>query len=175
VSTDASVQLMVEKAAVAEVVARFYNATQAYDNEGSDWEVLEDLIDDEITYLTQNLKDPAPVARKAFLEKYRQLHDVHLHGDRGSFYGLHMPVVTVEGDTASLAQHISICHWLSPTKDHSTWFYGVVRAGLTKGAAGWRISTLDVSNVARVEGHTPTIDAFHVHLEEMKTSTLRIS
>jgi hypothetical protein len=84
-----------------------------------------------------------------------------------------MPVITVDGHSASLSQHVSICHWLSPTKDHSTWFYGVIRAELSKGAAGWRIRELDVSRVVRVEGHTPTIDAFHVHLEEMKSPAPR--
>jgi hypothetical protein len=163
-SAAASAQAALDKVEAAETLARFYAAVQHYDCDGSDFDAIEPLIGDEMVYLTSNLKDSAPVPRGAFLKRFKELHDVHAFDARGSFYALAGPVVTIDGDRAHLVGHISICHWLSPANQHSTWFYGVVAADLVRTASGWQIAMLDVSRVDRVEGHLPPVNAFHPHL-----------
>lgn len=151
-----------DKLEAAETLSRFYAAVQRYDCYATDWELIEPLIADDMVYLTPNLRDPTPVPRAQFLDQFRKIHDVHATEGRGSFYALFAPVVSVDGDTARVRQHIAICHWLRPGNENSSWFYGVVDAGLVRAGDGsWQVTRLDVGNNVRVEGHDPPIDAFH--------------
>jgi hypothetical protein len=159
-------QLALDKTEAAETIARLYASVQRYDTDGSDWESIPPLFADTVVYLTQNLKDPTPVPRDKFLARFREIHDVHAREQRGSFYALSGPVVTIDGDSAHVLHHLAVCHWLSPANEHATWFYGVADARLVRADNGWRIVQLDVSRNVRVEGHRPPIDAFHPDLDE---------
>ena len=151
-----------DKLEAAEVVARFYVAAQQYDYDASGWEAFEPLIADEIVYLTQNLKDTTPVSREAFLERFREIHDVHAAEGRGSFYGLYGPIVSISGDTAKVKHHIAHVDWRGPENDDSSRVDGVVDAELARSpGAPWRIALLDVSNTVRIEGHRPPVAPFH--------------
>jgi hypothetical protein len=165
-TTPAPGQLALDKAEAAETIARFYARVQRYDTDGSGWESIPPLFADTVVYLTQNLRDPTPVPREQFLARFREIHDVHARGQRGSFYALSGPVATIDGDTARVYHHLAVCHWLSPANEHATWFYGAADARLVRAESGWRIAQLDVSQNVRVDGHRPPIDAFHPDLEE---------
>lgn len=155
-------QTALDKLEAAETISRFYAAVQRYDCYATDWELIAPLLADEIVYLTQNLKDPTPAPRAQFLEQFRKIHDVHAAEGRGSFYGLFAPAVAVDGDSATVFQHMAVCHWSKPGNENSSWFYGAVDARLVRGSDGtWRIASLDVSRNVRVEGRDPPIDAFH--------------
>jgi hypothetical protein len=155
-------QVALHKLEAAETVARFYAAVQRYDCYGTNWEAIEPLIADQMVYLTPNLRDPAPVPRERFLERFKEIHDVHASEGRGSFYHLSAPVVSVDGGRANVLQQIAICHWIGGASGDSSWFLSVVEAVLVLAADGrWQIERLDVSDNVRVEGHDPPIDAFY--------------
>jgi hypothetical protein len=60
-------QLALDKLEAAEAVARFFNALQRYHCNGTDWDVVESLIADEIIYLSPNFREEVPKPRDEFL------------------------------------------------------------------------------------------------------------
>lgn len=156
-SSAAARALALDKLEAAEAVARFYMALQRYDCAGEEWSAIEELIADEMTYITPHLIDPRPLLREEFLALFKAIHDVHSAPGRGSFYGLALPIVVVDGSGATVREQITMSHWLSAEGGQSTWFYGSIEARLMKRTESWKLTALTV-DVVRVEGHEPPIN-----------------
>lgn len=153
-----------DKFEVAETVSRFYVTVQRYHTTGEGLQDLEDIVDERIAYMSPNFRDETRKPLPEFMEWFEGIQSVHAHGDRGSFFSLGFPVVSIDGDTAHLTSHLISSHWLSGGRGLSTWFFGPVEVELRRTPDGWRIGYLETFNV-REEGHAPAINFRTPHLD----------
>jgi hypothetical protein len=156
-SVESTAQLALDKIEVAETVARFYMTMQRYHTQDEGFEDFADLVDDEMAYLSPNFLDETPKPRAEWMDWFHAIQSVHAYGDRGSFFSLASPVVTVDGDRARLDAHLVSSHWLSPERGYSSWFFGPLEVDLRRTPDGWRIGRLKTAAV-REEGRSPAVN-----------------
>jgi hypothetical protein len=153
-----------DKLEVAETVSRFYWTLQRYHTEDVGFEDFRDVVDDHMAYLSPNFRDETPKPIDEWMDWFHAIQSVHAHGERGSFFSISVPMVTVDGDAAHLDAHIVSSHWLGPARGLSTWFFGQLDVDLRRTPEGWRIRRLETRSV-REEGHEPAINYLTPNLE----------
>lgn len=158
--------MTLDKLEVAETVSRFYWTLQRYHTEDVGFEDFRDVVGDHMAYLSPNFRDETPKPIDEWMDWFHEIQSVHAYGDRGSFFCLSFPIVTVDGDNAHVDAHLVSSHWLSPERGDSTWFFGPVTVDLRRTDSGWRIHRLETTGV-REEGRSPAVNYLTPNLESV--------